>query len=66
MREESKEHKASVTRDAPALAKEAHEEEMTICHAAALALVRCYLMVPSALSAEECGADDLCLLIARG
>src|ERR1019366_1831005 len=46
MQEESKEHKANVIRDGPAPAKEAHKEEMTIRHAAALALVGWYLMIP--------------------
>jgi hypothetical protein len=45
MQEESKEHKANVIRDAPATAKEAREEEMTIRYAAPLALVGWYLRV---------------------
>jgi len=45
MQEESKEHKANVIRDAPATAKEAREEEMTIRYAAPLALVGWYLCV---------------------
>ena len=50
LQEESKEHKTNVIRDAPAPAKEAHEEEMTIRHAAALALVGWYLLIPPVFS----------------
>ncbi len=46
VQQESKKQKSNVIRDAPAPAKEAHEEEMTIRHAAALALVSWYLMMP--------------------
>jgi len=50
MQAESKECKANVIRDAPAPAKEAHEEVVTIRHAAALALVGWYLLIPPVFS----------------
>jgi hypothetical protein len=50
MQEESKELKPNVIRHAPSPAKEAHEEEMTIRHAAALALVGWYLLIPPVFS----------------